>query len=175
MKRILIVGSCGAGKSTLAVQLSQITKLPLIHLDSVFWLPNWVQKDKDIFDEELRGLLSNEEWIIDGNYHRTMEMRFEKADTIIFLDYNRYLCIFRAIKRATFKKRADEIKGCNEGICIEFLELLKWAWNYPKNRKPIVDGLLKNLPKAKKVHIFKKPKHTARFVEEMKKMYSTAI
>ena len=66
MKRIMIIGACGAGKSTFAKKLQQITRLPLHHLDQMFWLPSWQHRDKQEFRENVAHLARSNEWIIDG-------------------------------------------------------------------------------------------------------------
>ena len=74
-KRILIIGCGGAGKSTLARQLGKKLNLPVVHLDKIWWLPNWQNRTKEEFDILLKEELTKPCWIIDGNYQRTFEQR----------------------------------------------------------------------------------------------------
>ena len=104
--RIILVGSPGSGKSWLSKQISEITKLPLIHLDMEYHLPNWEKPPREEWDAKIKDFIEGEKWIIDGNYNRTMEPRFAAADLVIFLDINRLLCLISAAKR-TGKKRSD--------------------------------------------------------------------
>lgn len=99
MKKILIIGSPGSGKSTLAVQLAEQLNLPLIHLDKLNWLNNDTTLRKIEFDLALAEVLEKEQWIIDGNYNRTLSKRVEYADTIIWLDLPRVICIYGILKR----------------------------------------------------------------------------
>lgn len=99
MKRVIILGSCGAGKSVFAKKLAGFTSLPLHHLDKLYWKPYWEESDIDDFTKRLLVLINDKEWIIDGNYSRTITLRAARADTIIFLDYPRWLCIVRVLKR----------------------------------------------------------------------------
>ncbi len=85
MKKIVLIGSGGAGKSTLARQLGEVLKINVYHLDALFWKPNWVGVPKDDQRNIQNKLVEKEEWIIDGNYGGTMEIRLNAADTIIFL------------------------------------------------------------------------------------------
>lgn len=163
MKRIMIIGSGGAGKSTLSLQISKITKIPVVHLDSYYWKPNWEKTPSDKWEAIVQNLINENNWIIDGNYGGTMELRFNKADTIIFLDFPRIKCLFRATKRRYSKKRVDEIKDCKEMMDWEFI---KWIWNYPKNRTPIILNMLKEL-KDKNVIIMKNDKQKDRFLEQL--------
>lgn len=79
-KKILIVGCGGAGKSTLAVEMGNKFKLPVVHLDKLYWLPNWEIRPSEEFDSLLEDQLKKDEWIVDGNYDRTFELRLRYAD-----------------------------------------------------------------------------------------------
>jgi adenylate kinase family enzyme len=135
MKRVVIIGCGGAGKSTLAQELGKRTGLPVIHLDSIFWLPGWVEMNRDEFDRKIRAELEKEQWIIDGNYNRTMPERIARCDTIIYLDFPRIVCLYGIFKRLLTnigKTRPDMGEGCPERIDWEFL---KWVWNYNKDKR----------------------------------------
>ena len=95
MRRVLVIGSCGAGKSTFSRRLHKLTGLPLLHLDRHYWKPGWVESEVDEWKAKVEELIAGDEWIIDGNYGGTMEMRMRRADTVIWLDLPRYLCTYR--------------------------------------------------------------------------------
>lgn len=99
MQKILIIGSPGSGKSTFSFRLSEKLNIPIIHLDKLFWKSGWVSRSKEAFDKLLIEEMEKESWIIDGNYSRTLPMRLEKADTVIFFDYSRFVCLWRVLKR----------------------------------------------------------------------------
>ena len=125
MQKILIIGSPGSGKSTFGSCLSQKLNIPLVHLDSLWWKEGWVEREREEFDALLLSELQRECWIIDGNYARTLEWRLKYADTVIFFDYNRFLCLWRVVKRVITnygKVRADMPKGCPERFDWEFLK-----------------------------------------------------
>ncbi len=135
MERIIIIGCGGAGKSTLARQLGEKLELPVVHLDKLFWLPGWVEMDKEEFDDLLRAEMAKEKWIMDGNFNRTMPERIARCDTIIYLDFSRMACLMGVLKRVitTYgKERPDMGKGCPERIDFDFL---KWVWNFNKNKR----------------------------------------
>ena len=124
MERVMVIGCCGAGKSTLTRKLKSILKLPVIHLDQYYWKPNWVETPKDEWCKTVQSLAEQPKWIIDGNYGGTMEIRLEKADTVIFLDYPTWRCMLRVIKRIIKYKgkvRPDMVEGCRERFDIDFL------------------------------------------------------
>jgi adenylate kinase family enzyme len=136
MKKIVIIGSGGSGKSTLAKILGKKLNLNVYHLDALFWNPNWIGVSKEEQIRVQQKLVKEEEWIIDGNYGGTMDIRFNEADTIIFLDMNRIICVYRAIKRSIQyrnKTRPDMGVGCKERFDLNFL---KWIWKYPKTNRP---------------------------------------
>lgn len=145
-KRILIVGSSGAGKSTLARQLGAATSLPIVHLDSLYWQPGWIGTEKVLFKEKLIVELQKFAWIIDGNFDSTLALRAQYADLIIMLDYDKKLCLYRAMKRYIThlgKTRADMTLGCPEKMDVEFI---KWIWTYPKEARQNVLDVLSSTP-----------------------------
>jgi adenylate kinase family enzyme len=152
MKKILIIGSSGAGKSTFARRLHRATGLPLIHLDRLYWKPNWVETtDKSEWKRTIENALRGDAWILDGNYSGTLEMRLEKCDAVIFLDLPRLLCIYRILKRvALYKKgsRPDMADGCDERFDWEFVKIV---WNYPTRSKPKVEALLHRFESEKTI------------------------
>jgi adenylate kinase family enzyme len=151
MKKILIIGSSGAGKSTLSRRLHKVIGIEIIHLDKVFWQPNWVETPKDEWKRKVENLLKKDSWIIDGNYSNTIEMRVAACDTVIFLDLPPIVCIYRILKRVAFYKkgsRPDMAEDCDEKFDWEFI---KWVWNYPNRSKPKVEALLKQFKDTKKI------------------------
>ena len=132
MRRILIVGSCGAGKSTLAIQLGSMLDIEVIHLDTYYWKPNWVKPSKKEWEQTVRKLIKRKAWVMDGNYRSTIPIRFPVADTIIFLDFPKWLCLWQSIKRRLFPSqtsRPDLAKGCLERLSWQFI---KWILTYPR-------------------------------------------
>lgn len=145
--RIIIVGNNGSGKSYLSRELSTITGLPLVHLDIEFWGPNWQQPPKEEWINRQKKLVSNETWIIEGNHTGTMELRFERADLIIFLDVNRIVCLTSVFKRLG-KKRSDWPLYLDEKIDLEFVKFCGRLWNFSKTNKRIIMKLHKKYPQT---------------------------
>lgn len=168
MKKIALIGSGGSGKSTLARKLGEKLNIEVFHLDSLFWKPNWALTSKEEQRNIQHELVKKEQWIMDGNYSGTMDIRMNAVDTIIFVDINRVTCIYRVFKRMIQyygKSRPDMAEGCNERFNLDFL---KWVWDYPKTKKPIVLQMLEQLPKDKKVIILKSPKEVQLFLDSFK-------
>ena len=135
MERILIIGCGGAGKSTLARQLGKLTGLPVVHLDKLFWHPGWVESTKEEIDAKIAAALDEPQWIMDGNYNRTLPMRIQKCDTVIYLDFSRFACLMGVAKRVltTYGTvRPDMAEGCPERFDLDFL---RWVWNFNKNKR----------------------------------------
>jgi adenylate kinase family enzyme len=134
MQRVLVIGSPGAGKSTLAHALAARTGLPLHNLDRMHWLPGWVERDRSEGLTELRGVLAQERWIIDGNYGSSLPERLIRADTVVWLDYPTHLCLARVFKRwwrYRGRTRPDMTEGCPENLNLEFLHyvlVFRTAW-----------------------------------------------
>jgi len=124
--KIAILGYSGSGKSTLAKYISNEYNLPLLYLDTLHWLPGWKERDNDEEIKFMKDFLDkNESWVIDGNYSQILrERRLEEADMIIFLNFNRFSCLNRAIKRKkefNGKSRDSLTPGCTEKIDISFV------------------------------------------------------
>lgn len=144
MQRILVIGSPGAGKSTLSHGLARRTGLPLHHLDRMFWLPGWIERDREEGRAILAEVLAQDRWIIDGNYGSTMPLRVARADTVVWLDYPTPLCLGRALKRwwqYRGQARPDMTEGCPERLNLEFLLYIlnfRRAWRH-RNRQALAD------------------------------------
>lgn len=124
--KIAVLGFSGCGKSTLAQKLGEKYQLPVLHLDRVHFAANWVERE---LEDKLRDVAafmdSHDSWVMDGNYSNLLqERRLEEADRIIMLELNRFVCLWRVLKRwLTYKGRSrpDMAAGCDEKVDWEFL------------------------------------------------------
>lgn len=170
MKKIILIGSGGSGKSTLAKQLGNKLNIKVHHLDALFWKPNWEGVPREEQRKVQKNLIKEEKWIIDGNYGGTMDLRLNAADTIIFLDIHRTICVYRAFKRIVQyrnKTRPDMGAGCEERLDLQFF---KWIWDYPNKKKPAILKRLDQLSKGKEVITLKSPNEVKRFLKKYDKI-----
>ena len=126
----MVTGIAGAGKSTFSRSLSAKTGLPVIHLDLWFWQPGWVEPSEADWREKQRDLITSDEWILDGNYHATLDLRLERADTAVFLDTSGWVCVWRALVRGV-RKRPDGFQlpqGCDEPALRRLRDEWLLAW-----------------------------------------------
>lgn len=160
----MIIGCSGAGKTTLSHRLHELFGIELIHLDQYYWKPNWNETPKHDWEKIIHELYLKSSWIMDGNYGGTINVRFENADTIIFLDYPTLICLWRVIRR-TFrywkKERPDIKNGCKERFDIPFLH---YVLMYNSTRRKSILEKLTHFQSSKKVIILRNDKEVDLFL-----------
>lgn len=142
LKRIAVIGLPGSGKSTFATKLGKMLSIPVHHLDKHMF-DGRTKRDKQEFLSIKERLVNEESWIIEGCSLSTLEMRFARADTIIYFHLPRWLCIWRVFKRLfTFDKRITDT-GCLKGINGP---LIKYIWNFDQDKRGSIEELRKQYP-----------------------------
>lgn len=151
-RKILIIGSSGAGKSTLSKKLGEKTGLKVIHLDKIYWKPNWTEPAKEEWKSALEKVMKDTDaWIMDGNFSGTLDIRVPFCDTVIFLEMPPAVCVYRVLKRvaSTYgKTRPDMADGCLEQFDWEFL---KWIWDFENRSKPKIEKILEKYKNEKTI------------------------
>jgi adenylate kinase family enzyme len=135
-RRILVVGPCGAGKSTFAKQLASLRGLPLWHMDRVHWRPGWVPLEKAALAEEVQAIVEGEAWVIDGTYASSLMERLSHTQLVVHLDYPRSVYMPRLFKRLVQnagRTRPDMAPGCPERVTFDFL---RYAWRFSDTQRP---------------------------------------
>src|SRR4051812_23989864 len=166
MKRILVIGSGGAGKSTFAKDLGAILGLPVIHLDQVYWKPGWEKPSQEEWSHTVDQLTAQHEWIMDGNFGGTLAQRIKRADAIILLDISRWICLWRVFKRVVKyrgRHRPDMTPGCHERFDLEFI---RWIWNYPTKSRPAKLALLSATGPDQRVVMLRSAREVRHFLSE---------
>jgi adenylate kinase family enzyme/GNAT superfamily N-acetyltransferase len=136
-KKILILGSPGAGKSYLTDQLSQRFPYPFVHLDAIYWKPGWEHLSDEEIKAKLASTMAGPSWIIDGNYPSTLEWRYQQADMVFFLDYPSEICIEGEAKRRG-QPRDDFPSFLKEG---EDPSFIKFIATFPQKGRPFIQEM----------------------------------
>lgn len=160
----MIIGSGGAGKSRLARELGALTGLPVIHLDREHWWPRWQPTPAGEWLPKVRELAARDRWILDGHYGSSLDIRMERADTIIFLDFSRWRCVGRVIRRWLAEQREgrpDMAPGCVERFDPAFL---LWVWRFPAVNRPALLARLDRFRAGRRVLVLRSPAEVRRFL-----------
>lgn len=164
MQKIIIIGCPGSGKSTFARALQSITRIPMYHLDLLYWNSDKTTVPKSVFIQKLHDIINQDEWIIDGNYGSTIEMRLQACDTVFFLDYPVEICL-EGIASRKGKERPDmpwtERSGEDEDS--EFISFIK---NYNSESRPKVIALFEKNP-DKNIVVFHSREEADRYLDDL--------
>lgn len=146
-QRIMIFGLPGSGKSTFAVHLARQLNLPLYHLDKHFFVENWVEREKAGFLNLQQEIVNKNRWIIDGNAIGSLEMRYARADLVLYFRISRPLCLKRLVQRRFFKDLSiqDRAEGCEERLRFS---LVRYMWKFNHRVQPLVHKLREAYPKT---------------------------
>ena len=165
MKKILVIGGNGSGKSTFSQKLGEKTGLPLVHLDKIWWRGNWEYISREEFDEKLGAELQKDEWIIDGNFERTLERRLQFCDTVFYFDFSTIQCLFGVTERILNnygKTRSDMGENCPERFDFEFYKAIL---RFNKKNRPKTKALLEKY--KPNVIVFKNRKQAEEFLKNV--------
>ncbi len=147
MKRVMVIGGSGSGKSTLARKIGEITGLPVVHIDPMYWKPGWVQRSKADTRALVLEATAAEAWVFDGNHHSTFEARIARADHVIFLDLPTWLRMWQVVARAweyRGQTRPDMAPDCPERLSMYFLFYWVGGYRWRIRRKDV--ELMQSLP-----------------------------
>ena len=167
MRKVLVIGPGGSGKSTFARRLGELLNIPVKHLDAFYWRSGWMKPSNDEWIKTVTELASGDAWIMDGNFGGTLELRLKHCDTIIFLDMPRLLCLWRVTKRRLRyrnRSRPDMAEGCTEKLDLEFID---WVWNYSRRSRPKVARLLNEQSASKQVVWLRSNTEVERFLHDV--------
>ncbi len=167
MKRILVIGVCGAGKSTLALKMRHKIGLPVIHLDQHYWKPGWIESSSDEWRSKVSQLVSGDEWIMDGNYVSTFDIRLPRADTVVYLDFSTPIALARVIRRTIQSHgqvRPDMANGCPERFNWESLQ---FVWTFHRLHRPKVEAALSKIGPHQKLFRLKTPSQAEAFLQAL--------
>jgi adenylate kinase family enzyme len=164
MRKVLVIGPGGAGKSTFARRLGELLNITVLHLDKFYWHAGWIETPKPEWRKRVEEMLEGDDWVMDGNYSGTLDIRFQACDTVVFLDMARTLCLRRVLKRAWMyrnRSRPDMAEGCHERLTLEFI---LWIWNYPSRTRPKIVRLLESNSREKRIVWLRSERDVERFL-----------
>ncbi len=162
LKRIAIIGLPGSGKSTFAKKLGKMLRIAVHHLDKHMF-DGGVKRDKQEFLSIKERLVNEESWIIEGCAISTLEMRFARADTIIYFHLSRWRCICRVFKRLLIFDKQTMDTGCLKGVN---WPLIKYIWNFNRDKQKIIEGLRKRYPNVEFL-IFRQSQDPNKYLEKL--------
>lgn len=149
MRKVIVIGCPGAGKSTFARKLRDATGLPLYYLDMLWHKPDQTNVSREEFEAQIKELVQRDQWIIDGNYLRTMELRLKECDTVFLLDYPLEICLAGAESR--IGKRREDPPWIEKEFDEEFRQ---WIIDFPKEQLPQLYELIKKYQDGRDIVIF---------------------
>jgi adenylate kinase family enzyme len=149
VKRVVILGPGASGKSTLALRLREIARLPVIELDKIFWQQNLIATPRDRWVEVQRALVEQESWIMDGDLgpYDEIEVRLRAADTIIFLDFSLIRCAWRALRRSR-----------------ERMDFWFWLISYRYRSRPFLMRAIAEYAPGVRLHVLRSPEAVDEFL-----------
>lgn len=165
--KIAVIGHSSSGKSTFSKRLSSVYQIPVLHIDKIFFEPNWVERDKKLVEQEIRDFMTQDHWIIDGFYRKLATERFDEADRIFVFNFNRFKCLYGAIVRRMKyhnQNRDSVCEGCRERLNPSFI----W-WILFGGRKKDSRELLKRFEKEyqDKIIIFRNRRQTNLYLRKI--------
>jgi len=163
MKRVLVLGCSGSGKTTISHILAAHTGLPVIHLDWHYWRPGWTEPPKEEWRAQVAALVRHPEWVMEGNFGGTLPERLAVADTAIVFDLPTWLCLWRVLKRLVLgygRTRPDLAEGCPEQLDLKFL---LYVLRFRRDHRPRLLAALEGF--GGRVVMLRSPAEVRRFVD----------
>ena len=162
MKRAVVIGCSGSGKSVFSRKLRDVTGLTLYYLDMIWHKPDGTNISREEFDEKLRSIISRDSWIIDGNYQRTLETRIKACDTVFLFDLPTETCIEGALSR--IGKRREDMPWFENELDPQFRQ---WIESFRENQLPEIYKLLEKYKNGRQIVIFRTREQADKFIEKL--------
>lgn len=162
MKKVIVIGSPGAGKSVFSKKLSEVTKIPLYHIDMMYHNADGTHISREELKEKFKKIFNEEKWIIDGNYQKTIEMRLKECDTVFLLDFPTEVCIKGAESRVG--KKREDMPWTEKKLDENFKETII---NFKNEKLPQIYKMLDEYKESRNIIIFKSREEANKFIEEV--------
>lgn len=160
MKKVIVIGCPGAGKSTFSRKLSAKTGLPIHYLDMIWHLPDKTTLSRDEFIKRLDEIVAQPEWIIDGNYLHTLPLRLNHCDTVFYFDLPLHICLAGAEERVGRKR--EDMPWSEDTMDPEFRQ---WIIDFPTQQAQVIDRLLNDCNAGVNVIVFHSREEADSFIE----------
>ncbi|MBQ1967220.1 MAG: adenylate kinase [Clostridia bacterium] len=164
MNKVIIIGCPGSGKTTFAEKLQKCTGLPLYYLDAIWHKPDKTHIPREEFDQRITEIFSEEKWIIDGNYKRTIEMRMTQCDTVFLFDLPTEVCL-QGVTERIGKERYD-LPWLETEVDPEFRQFIV---DFPKDTLPYIYELIGKYKDEKRIIIFKSREESDEYLKTLRK------
>lgn len=164
MSKVIVIGCPGAGKSIFSQKLSNVTHLPLYHIDMLYHKKDGTHISREELENKLKSIFKNDDWIIDGNYQKTLEMRMKECNTIFLLDFPTDVCLEGAKSR--IGKKRDDLPWIEENLDENFEQSII---NFRNEKLPQIYELLDKYKKNHNITIFKSREETDNYISNMEK------
>ena len=164
MRRVMVIGCSGSGKSTFAMRLAARTGLPFVSLDALHWQPGWREPDRGPWREIVRAAAAEDRWIMDGGYLGTAGPRLARADTVVWFDLPRWICLAGVLGRIVTgygRVRQEMAAGCPERFDLDFL---RYVWTFDRRHRPLVVELVAALSPAQRLVQFRSRRDVDEFL-----------
>ena len=163
MFKVIVIGCPGAGKSTFARALRDVTGIPLYYLDLLWHKPDRTNIPKEVFDAQVQALVRKDRWIIDGNYRRTLEMRLKACDTVFLMDVPLEICLSGA--RARIGTKREDLPWVETEFDEEFRQ---WITDFPEKQLPKIRELLKSYEQEKQIIVFRERSEAEDYLKNLR-------
>jgi len=174
--RINVIGTSGSGKTTFGRELARILQIPFIELDAIYWGPDWSEPDDSELLTKLSTALSSDKWVLDGNYSRTTDIKWERVETVIWLDFSFHRTVIQAIKRALSRVISQEEiwpdTGNRESLKMLFSKdsIVLWTIEtYSRRKKKILSYISSEQYRSIIFHRIQSPKQAKEFLQSVEK------
>ena len=164
MKKIIVIGCPGSGKTTFSIKLNEITGIPLYHLDAIWHKPDKTHIPREEFDKRAAEIFKTSEWIIDGNYNRTIETRLQRCDTVFLFDLPTEVCIQGAVERLGTERY--DMPWIEKEINPEFLKSIE---EFSVSSLPKIYELINKYKSEKNIIIFKSRDEADKFLSNFER------